>query len=1000
LLAEALPLKDGAQVYRWADQSGHQRDAAPNAGAHEGTGTPPTFKKSSSVAGRPAVHFEAGNGLATPGDRPLPINGDAAYSMVIVANLKRNDAGSSSDVLVGFGEPLDPANALPGRPSAALLQIDRGPEGRHRLDHAGGFSRDALIGRPSSFASFYEFPVIITLVKEPGPMRTTSHLFVNGDVIDTVAPAGTDAAPDLRQRRDFSVIFGHAFQQTGSIMGDIAELLIFSQALDSERRFRLEQHVAAKYNIRLDSPADPSRKPKWSDKAQAHWAYPKRRRPPVPSPNRKDLVRAPLDSFVLLELEAKGLTYSPPAETRTLLRRAYLDLLGFPPGPDEISAFESDHSSDPFANLIDRLLHSPHFGERWARHWLDLAGYVDVNGNDQNAEQIILGQSKWKYRDYVIRAFNEDKPFDQFLREQIAGDELVDWRHATTYTPEIREKLIATGYLRTAIDDTHEVDLNKVPFRYQVLFDSVQIVGSSLFGLTLQCARCHDHKFDPISQRDYFQFMALFTPTFNPHNWLQPKDRELPDVSASERAAIQAHNAALDAKIKPLAEKLAVLEVTLTNRVLAARFHDLPENARHELIAAFHLPPEKRTDKQKALLQQHQSRLALEASQITNKGSRAEKAEREKLTSEIAALSSKKKSWDTIRAFFESSAPPRNYVFVRGDHERRGERVPPGFLSVLLDADEGKFAEENAESSGRRKALALWLTNPDSRGAALTARVIVNRFWQQLFGEGLVRTADNFGVKGMPPSHPALLEWLAAEFIESGWKVKPLLRQMLLSRAYRQSSTVLPQDQTHRLALSVDPEDRLLWRMPLRRVESEVIRDSMLKVSGKLNPRMFGPAVPLITLPDGSITLPPDDQLPEPSAKYRRTIYLMSRRNFHLPILGSFDQPIINTSCARRMSSSVVLQPLSMLNDPFVREQSEAMAEHVTALCGSDRRAEIESAFTLALARSPSNDEMAWSRAFLQDQQHNLASGANSERQALVSLCQMLFNTSEFLYIQ
>jgi len=1006
LRADVLPLQDGAQLFRWPDASGHHRDAAPTAGVYDGTGTPPLFVKASSIQGRPAVRFGQGNGLGTPGDRPVEIKGDAAYTLFVVANLKYQD-GASRDVIVGFGEPLDPKNS--DRPGAGLLEIDRTSEGRHRLDHAGGFKRDALVGRPGSFASFYDQAHLITLVKRPGPMRETSAIFINGEPIDTVASSGVQAVPDIRPRADFSVVLGHAHAVMGSLNGDIAEVALYNAALSTDKRQAVERHLAERYGILAEGPADEPGPELVSARERDHWAFRKALRPEVP----KDGVSSgAIDRFLEVKLQESGLRFAPEADRATLLRRVTFDLIGLPTTPEELQAFINDTASDAYQKVVDRLLGSPHFGERWGRHWLDLVGYVDVTGNDQNAEQIILGPSKWRYRDYIIRAFNTDKPWDRCLTEQIAGDELKDWRRTSHYTDADRDLLIATGYLRTPIDDTHEVDLNKVPFRYQVVHDTVQVVGASLFGLTLQCARCHDHKFDPVPARDYYRFMSLFTPALNARAWLQPKDREVPDVSPAEQAEIKRFNTDLDRQLEPLVAEANSLRLAGTNRVLETRLAAIQEPVRTELRTAFTSPPEKRSEAQKKLLTEHADKITTE--DVRNSLNEAQRARLDSLDQETAALRSRKKKWGDIRAFFESGPPPRGHIFQRGDHERPGRRVEPGWLSVLCASDPGallpKRNESQGDSSGRRLEFARWLTEPNGAPASLNARVLMNRFWQQLFGEGLVPTPENFGRNGQPPTHPALLEWLAREFIDSGWRIKHMIRLMVLSSAYRQAgrlaevSEKLPPElnESVQTALTIDPENRLLWRQRLRRLESEIVRDAILAISGRLDRSQFGPAVPLISLPDGSAALAADDQLPTPTSRWRRSIYLMGRRNFHLPILGSFDQPILNTTCARRSHSSVVLQPLTMLNDAFVLEQARDFAARVRGEADNDP-ARIAVAFRLALGRRPALEEIEWSQQFLADQAINYRQANPTDGQgdasAWTAFCQMLFNTSEFLYL-
>lgn len=1009
LRADRLALKDGTEVYRWPDESGGRRDAFPTLGMFEGAGRPPQFIKASQLNGRPAVRFQKESGLGTPGDLPPDIVGDSPYTLIVVARLQHQD-GPGRDVIAGFGEFYDATNTSAGRPSAGLLEIDRTPEGRHRLDHAGGFNRNALLGRPGSFASFYDQPVVMVLIKTPGSMRTESRLYLNGAEIDQTPASGTTATSDIRHRKDFGIILGHAHAFTGSLLGDIGEVILLNIALDAPQRRAIEQDLAARYAIVPEQEEPEPSVTHWSDRQRAHWAFQPLAESPHSGPDgRPSTGGSTIDDFLLQRLQAHDLEFSPAADRPTLVRRLYLDLIGLPPTPDESAAAERDPRPAAYEALVDHLLASPHFGERWGRHWLDLVGYVDVTGNDQNAEQIILGPSKWRYRDYVIQSFNADKAWDQFLTEQLAGDEMFDWRNAETFTEDQRRTLIATGYLRTAIDDTHEVDLNKVPFRYQVVYDTVQIIGSSLFGLTLQCARCHDHKYDPVTQKDYYSLMALFTPALNPYAWLQPKDRELPDVPPKQQASFQKHNAEIDRQREGLMEQIRSLEETATNRLLSLRLEGLGAETRSNVQTALLERAEKRSETQKTILKEHESKLKWSPEDLQAVLDPEQRAELTRLKTEEQRLKAERRKWEPIRAFFESGPPPRDYVFQRGDYERRGRRVRPAVLSILHRPDEpaelpASPAPASLFTSGRRLAFARWLTDPKGRAAALHARVVVNRFWQQLFGEGLVPTPESFGLNGLAPTHPELLEFLARRFIAGGWRVKPLLKEMLLSQAYRQGSqTGIPgQASPKETALARDPDNRLLWRQRLRRLESEVVRDSILAASGKLDRSAFGPAVPLINLPDGSAALPADDQLPTPTSKWRRTVYLMGRRNFHLPILGSFDQPILNTSCTRRLAASVVLQPLTMLNDPFVIEQARFIAERARQ-GGTPGEGAIELAFRLVLGRVPSTDEVHWSRSFLEEHRRLLTQekvpADQAPLQAFAVLCQLLLNTSEFLYL-
>ena len=598
-----------------------------------------------------------------------------------------------------------------------------------------------------------------------------------------------------------------------------------------------------------------------TDQDREHWAFQKVHRPSVPSLASRQSVQTPIDAFLLARLEEKKLGFAPPAEKRVLLRRAFLDLAGLPPTPDESAAFAADRSPDAFARQVDRLLASPRFGERWGRHWLDVVGYADTVGFDGDANNIILSEGKWKYRDYVIAAFNADKPYDRFLTEQLAGDELVDWRHAAHFTPEIREDLIATGFLRTASDHSHEPESNIPLSYYGVLHDTVEMMGSSLFALTVNCARCHSHKFDPIPQRDYYRLMALLTPAYNPQHWKpvfpwkpEIKDRAISDVSPADQAEIEHTNLSIDRDVADMQTRMS------------------------------------------------QPKCAPEL--------------KKRLKRRIAERTAQRRRVGHIQALYDVGPAPVTYLLKRGQFETPGPEVEPGFLSVLCDSEQDAVvsqakATQSQSRSGRspdsyrRAAFARWLTKPNTRAASLVARVMVNRIWQHLFGQGLVRTPENFGAQGESPTHPELLEWLSAEFMTNAqWQVKPLIREIMLSAAYQQSSTIaagsapnvgqaaslptstaqaasLPTSTAQAASLpssvgqaaslplpsatasqvsanerqasslayeraaKLDPENKLLWRMPTKRLEAEVIRDSILAISGRLDSVMGGPPVRL-----------------------------------------------------------------------------------------------------------------------------------------------------------
>jgi mono/diheme cytochrome c family protein/cytochrome c553 len=670
-----------------------------------------------------------------------------------------------------------------------------------------------------------------------------------------------------------------------------------SERLTSEQIGALKKWIAAGAKI----PTDLAGADAIAD-GRKHWAFQKLIAPNPPQVKNADRVRNAIDQFLLARLENAGLTFAVDADRATLIRRASLDLIGLPPSPDEVDAFVNDKSVDAYEKLIDRLLASPHFGERWGRHWLDGAGYVDVVGGDNDAATVKLGENKWLYRDYVIRALNHDKPFDRLLSEQLAGDELVDWRNARSFTPEIREALIATGFLRTAGDDTDENELNTLDIRHGVLQRTAEVLANNLLGLTLNCAKCHDHKYEPILQRDYYSFLALLQPAFNPDQWLQPKQRLLAAMPPYEKKLADEHNATIDKKIAKLNQN---------------------------------------------------------------------KSEPEMLKKQMAELNAQKRTWENWQVVYDVGSPTPTKILKRGNHETPGAEVQPGFLSVL--ETRARFA-----ASGRRLALAQCLNDEKTPAGALVLRVRVNRIWRHLFGKGLVEPSDNFGVTGAKPTHPELLEWLTTEFVRNDRQLKPFLMLLLTSSAYQQSSTEYSVMGTPN---STDPDNRLLWRMPLRRLESEIIRDSILVVSGKLDRSLGGPPISVDVKLDGSL-VPKDGDRP------RRSVYLLGRRNYHPTFLGVFDQPTLTTNCTGRQASAVVMQPLTMLNDPFMTARANDVAHRIQSLAKPGQ--EIDMTFRMVLGRPPTAKESAIALELIEHQRAN---------RPLAHLCHVLLNTSEFLYV-
>jgi hypothetical protein len=525
------------------------------------------------------------------------------------------------------------------------------------------------------------------------------------------------------------------------------------------------------------------------------WAFRPPQRPLLPTPVSASVIRTPIDLFVLDRLEAEGLGLSPPASPAELLRRASFDLTGLPPSPDEQAIFETELKQagpagrdEVWARWVDRLLASPRYGERWGRHWLDVAGYADCEGR---REQHLPRPFVWKYRDYVIRSLNADKPYDQFLREQLAGDDLVDYRQATEITPEIEDLLVATGFLRMAPDPTWANLTGFVPDRLEVISDSLDVLGGGVLGLTLKCARCHTHKFDPLPQRDYYRLVAIFKGAWDEHNWLKPEtfgyggalnaglaERLLPQVNSAER--------------RQWADKLAAIDQQL------AQWQQQPPSAERD--------------------------------------------------EQIRKLTASKPREPRLFALWDNGDPSPTWIYRRGDYQNPGPPVEPG-VPAVLDEPGRRFTPEppypGAISTGRRLAFANWLTRPDH---PLTARVIVNRVWHHHFGQGLVRTLGNFGTMGDRPSHPELLDWLACEFVERGWSLKELHRLILNSSTWRQSS------QVSELAQERDPDRRLLSRQALRRLDAEQLSDTLRLAAGSLDQRPFGPADGVQIHPDGLVT--------------------------------------------------------------------------------------------------------------------------------------------------
>ena len=732
-----------------------------------------------------------------------------------------------------------------------------------------------------------------------------------------------------------------------------------------------------------------------SDKDREHWAFQPPKQVPVPKVRASDRVRSPIDSFLLTQLEAMKLSFSPEADRQTLIRRIYFDLLGLPPSPEAVAVFVNNKREDAYENLVEELLNSPHYGERWGRHWLDVVGYVDGK-LDNDLGSIYPNTSIWRYRDYVVRSFNEDKPFDQFLTEQLAGDELCDWRKAITFDARTVALLTATGFLRH-VDDHTDFPQYGVEKRYEVINETLDMFSTAVLGLTLECCRCHNHKYDPLPQRDYYRLMACFEPAFNVKSWKQPKDRYLADVSLTEKVAIDHENAEIDKKVAELQKLENTTRQQVRERVLDSRIQLVPDVIRLDVKTAVKLQPMKRNEVQKYLAEKFQSIVQISDSAIDEALTNDEKTALHTITDKRSALSKQKKSYGVIQALWDVGPAPVSHVHRRGIVHALGVQVSPGFPEILQP--KGSLStvfssDVKGESSGRRLALARWLTRSEH---PLTARVFVNRVWHHHFGRGIVESLGNFGRSGSLPTHPKLLDWLALDFANNGWSTKRLHRQILLSSAYRQSSRKVPES----AAQKIDPDNRLLWRMNQRRQEAEIVRDAMLAASGQLNRTVGGPPVEITAPANGLSEAKP---LPTPSSVNRRSLYLFARRVYPLKFLEIFDAPIVPVNCTQRVNSTNVLQSLALLNSDFVIGQAGHLADRVVKEAGEQTEARARLAYQYVLNRSPREAEEAKCMVFLGDQVNTYirekVPPLRAMRDALADLCQMLLATNEFLYVE
>ncbi len=733
-----------------------------------------------------------------------------------------------------------------------------------------------------------------------------------------------------------------------------------------------------------------------------YWAFRPIRRPALPEVHRLELADNAIDRFLLARLEAQELVLSPIADRTTLIRRLSFDLCGLPPTPSEVKSFVEDDAPDAYQRLVDRLLHTPSYGERWARHWLDVAGYADSEGY---TEEDPLRPHAYHYRDYVIRAFNSDKPFDQFVIEQLAGDELIE-PPLDNLTPAESERLIATGFLRMAPDGTGSSSVDQALARNDVLIKTIDIVSTSLLGLTVGCAQCHNHRYDPILQKDYYALRAVLEPALNCDQWLAPASRRVSLYTDADRAAA--------AKIEVEAQKIldehksqqaAAVETTFQNELAK-----LDESLHESIRAARETPEKERTPEQKKLLNDNPSVNVTAASLYLYDKPAADRLQA--MIAQATALRATKPPEQFVRAVWEPADQklPETRLFHRGDYLQPKEVVAPAALTVLTSANLPAIEIDDPDlpTSGRRLAFAQWLTSPEN---PLLARVIVNRLWLHHFGIGLVPTPGDFGALGELPTHPELLDWLAAEFISSGWSVKHIQRLIVESRAYRQSSD------RHATGDTRDGDNRLYWRMPIRRLEAEVLRDSGLAISGELNAKAYGPAIPVMPDEVGQFVIGienmsagrPGPVIPMHGEDLRRSIYVQVRRSRPLSVLAPFDAPLLEPNCLLRKASTVSPQALLLMNSDHVLARAAGMAARLQREAPQSLAEQIELAWHLTYGIGPEPHELQAATTFIAQQTEVFRGNPppqikdqvplTPEREALASLCHALLSSNRFLYI-
>jgi Protein of unknown function (DUF1553)/Protein of unknown function (DUF1549)/Planctomycete cytochrome C/Concanavalin A-like lectin/glucanases superfamily len=683
-----------------------------------------------------------------------------------------------------------------------------------------------------------------------------------------------------------------------------------------DKKLSADQIAALEKWVNLGAPwpgQDPAKavavRGKFSEEDRQWWSFQPLKESSIPEVEDQGWCRNSIDHFVFRKLQAEGLKPSPDAEKRSLIRRVYFDLWGLPPSPEEVEAFVSDSSPAAYEHLIDRLLDSPRYGERWARHWLDLVRYAESDGYRIDDYR----PNTWPYRDYVIQAFNEDKPYNRFVQEQLAGDEL---------EPENPQMYVANSFLRLWIYEYNNRDARQQ--WTTILNDMTDVAGDVFLGLGMQCARCHDHKFDPILQKDYYRLQAFFA-SFQPR-------QDMVLASPKQLAEYKEQLAKWEAMTTEVREQIAELEQPYRDKAAKDATAKFPD----DIQALLAKPKTERTPYEEQIASMAFRQISLEWDRLDGRIKGADKEKLNGLRKELAKFDPfKPKPYDKAFTVTDIGATPPP-LFI----PKKKEPIEPGYLTILNEKPATIQRPPNApNSTGRRSELARWLTHPEN---PLTTRVIVNRIWQYHFGRGLVATSSDFGRLGEKPSNPELLDWLAVRFTKDGWSFKKMHRLILLSSTYRQSALTPPSE----AARLKDPENRLLWRMNIRRLDAEQVRDAMLAATGELDPNIGGPAVD--------------------SAKPRRSVYTKVMRNTHDPLLEVFDSPEAFASTSLRNVTTTPTQALFMFNSQYTLARARALAVRLKENSGSNEEI-VERAYQLVFNRPPSAREHTAAVKFLRE---------------------------------